>query len=112
MVTTIHNMTSHMGRIGCSADNGYGTPMQSSRTIQVERRPRIIEPEVTGMMLIEGQDFKYSCIVDAYPKPDLNVGRRIGGDLFDLDVQDRSTVNDLDQDILQVSNIIQGPVLV
>ncbi len=31
LVTTIYNVTKDMAQISCYADNGYGTPMQTSR---------------------------------------------------------------------------------
>lgn len=35
MVTVINNVTRDMNHISCYADNGYGTPMQSFRTITI-----------------------------------------------------------------------------
>lgn len=35
MVTVINNVTRDMNHISCYADNGYGTPMQASRTITI-----------------------------------------------------------------------------
>lgn len=37
MVTVIQNVTRDMREISCYADNGYGTPMQASRTITISR---------------------------------------------------------------------------
>jgi len=38
MVTVIHNVTRDMDQIACYADNGYGTPMQSTRRITISRK--------------------------------------------------------------------------
>lgn len=38
MVTVIHNVTRDMDQISCYADNGYGTPMQASRKINISRK--------------------------------------------------------------------------
>lgn len=35
MVTVIHNVTTDMDQVSCYADNGYGTPMQASRRINI-----------------------------------------------------------------------------
>lgn len=40
MVTVIHNVTRDMDQISCYADNGYGTPMQASRKINISREFR------------------------------------------------------------------------
>lgn len=37
MVTVVQNVTRDMREISCYADNGYGTPMQASRTITISR---------------------------------------------------------------------------
>ena len=41
MVTTIYNITRDMQSISCYVDNGFGTPMQASRSIKIERKPSI-----------------------------------------------------------------------
>ena len=38
MVTVISNVTRDMTEISCYADNGYGTPMQSSVAITITRK--------------------------------------------------------------------------
>lgn len=44
LVTTIFNITKDMSQISCYAENGYGTPMQTSRTIDIEHKPYVKGP--------------------------------------------------------------------
>lgn len=36
MVTNIYNITRDMNHISCYADNGYGTPMESRRVVDIK----------------------------------------------------------------------------
>ncbi|XP_050727678.1 Ig-like and fibronectin type-III domain-containing protein 1 isoform X2 [Eriocheir sinensis] len=67
MVTVIQNVTRDMREISCYADNGYGTPMQASRTITISRRPKIRAREVVRVP--EGATVTLECAVDAWPEP-------------------------------------------
>jgi hypothetical protein len=80
MITTIHNVTRHMRRIGCHADNGYGTPMHSTRSLNIDRRPRILEPKLGRFSVFSGQNFSVACVLDAHPSPLFSIGR-VDGDL-------------------------------
>jgi hypothetical protein len=74
MVTTIHNVTRDMQTIGCYVDNGFGTPMQSSRQIEIERAPRIRTPESKSIVQPVGTDIRLECEVDAWPAPNMKIG--------------------------------------
>ncbi|MPC35669.1 Myomesin-1 [Portunus trituberculatus] len=89
MVTVVQNVTRDMREISCYADNGYGTPMQASRTITISReyctavwasrhtlvpatwncRPRIKARE--RVPVPEGTSATLECGVDAWPEPSL-----------------------------------------
>ncbi|KAK7081529.1 hypothetical protein SK128_028299, partial [Halocaridina rubra] len=69
MVTVVPNVTRDMTDISCYADNGYGTPMQASKTIRVSRRPRITAQEVVHVYA--GETATLECIVNAWPEPSL-----------------------------------------
>lgn len=69
MVTVVHNITRDMRDISCYADNGYGTPMQASRTITISRRPHINAQDV--VQVVEGRSATLECKVDAWPEPSL-----------------------------------------
>ena len=58
MVTVVQNVTRDMREISCYADNGYGTPMQASRTITISRE--YWEPQASMGLLprsIKSSDF-------------------------------------------------------
>ncbi|XKL66935.1 hypothetical protein PGB90_010355 [Kerria lacca] len=67
MVTVINNVTRDMNHISCYADNGYGTPMQSFRTITINYTPKLMPSGITMATL--GDTVVLQCIVDAYPAP-------------------------------------------
>ena len=76
MVTAIHNITRDMKMISCYADNGFGTPMRASRTIRIERSPRIkIYPESKTVLQPTGSNVRIECEVDAWPAPTIGMGR-------------------------------------
>ena len=76
MVTAIHNITRDMDMISCYADNGFGTPMRASRTIKIERSPRIkIYPESKTVLQPTGSNVRIECEVDAWPAPQITIGR-------------------------------------
>lgn len=94
MVTTIHNITKYHSQIACHADNGFGVPMQSSRTIQVERRPRIIKPKLATVAMMTGQNFQLDCTIDGYPIPTMGMGK-----LGENQLRDGAIIKDLKSDI-------------
>eukprot|EP00102_Acyrthosiphon_pisum_P023276 XP_016660486.1 PREDICTED: Ig-like and fibronectin type-III domain-containing protein 2 [Acyrthosiphon pisum] len=67
MVTVIHNVTRDMDEISCYADNGYGTPMQSSRKISISYVPKLVASKITMANL--GDTVTLECMVDAHPEP-------------------------------------------
>ncbi|XP_012543960.1 Ig-like and fibronectin type-III domain-containing protein 1 isoform X2 [Bombyx mori] len=67
MVTVIHNVTRDMDQISCYADNGYGTPMQASRKINISHVPSIQASGIT--MAAAGDSVILECRVEALPKP-------------------------------------------
>ncbi|XP_026741674.1 Ig-like and fibronectin type-III domain-containing protein 2 isoform X2 [Trichoplusia ni] len=67
MVTVIHNVTRDMDQISCYADNGYGTPMQASRKINISHTPTIQASGIT--MAAAGDAVILECRVEALPKP-------------------------------------------
>lgn len=67
MVTVIHNVTRDMDQISCYADNGYGTPMQASRKINISHVPTIQASGIT--MAAHGDSVTLECRVEALPKP-------------------------------------------
>lgn len=69
MVTVVPNVTRDMTDISCYADNGYGAPMQASKTIRISRRPRITAQEV--IHATEGGPATMECYVNAWPEPSL-----------------------------------------
>jgi len=44
LVTTLNNITKDMSQISCYAENGYGTPMQTSRNVEIEHKPYVKGP--------------------------------------------------------------------
>ncbi|XP_043210323.1 Ig-like and fibronectin type-III domain-containing protein 1, partial [Amphibalanus amphitrite] len=69
LVTTIRNVTRDMSQVTCYADNGYGTPMQSTRHIIISRRPMIrSRPTYVAK---EGSSVTLRCKVDASPEPQM-----------------------------------------
>ncbi|XP_050529397.1 Ig-like and fibronectin type-III domain-containing protein 1 isoform X2 [Daktulosphaira vitifoliae] len=81
MVTVIHNVTRDMDEISCYADNGYGTPMQSSRKINISYIPKLVASKITMASL--GDTVTLECMVDAHPEPKM---------LFWRDAQGRKPV--------------------
>ena len=77
MVTTVHNITRDMQTISCYVDNGYGTPMQSSRTIVMEREPRIAKKALKAKSILGyiGSNIKIECEIDALPAPSMSLGK-------------------------------------
>lgn len=69
MVTVVHNVTRDMTEISCYADNGYGTPMQTSRTITISRRPQVTAQAT--VQVVAGRSVTLECTVDAWPVPSL-----------------------------------------
>ncbi|KAL0821463.1 hypothetical protein ABMA28_004934 [Loxostege sticticalis] len=67
MVTVIHNVTRDMDEIACYADNGYGTPMQAARKINISHVPTIQASGIT--MAAAGDSVILECRVEALPKP-------------------------------------------
>ena len=63
-----------LDRIACHADNGYGTPMQSMRTIDIIRKPEVSVPP-RKVPAIEGEQLSFSCEIDGFPTPTIAVGR-------------------------------------
>ncbi|XP_037084356.1 Ig-like and fibronectin type-III domain-containing protein 1 [Pollicipes pollicipes] len=69
LVTSIRNVSRDMTQVTCYADNGYGTPMQSTRHIVISRRPIVTSrPEFTAP---EGSSVTLRCRVDASPEPQM-----------------------------------------
>ncbi|XP_064105777.1 Ig-like and fibronectin type-III domain-containing protein 1 isoform X2 [Macrobrachium nipponense] len=69
MVTVVPNVTRNMTDISCYADNGYGTPMQASKTIRISRRPIIASDPV--VRVTQEDSVTIECKVDAWPEPSL-----------------------------------------
>lgn len=67
-----------LDQIACHADNGYGTPMQSMRTIDIIRKPEVEVP-ARKVSAIEGEQLKFSCQIDGFPTPTIAVGRNGAG---------------------------------
>ncbi|XP_049875990.1 Ig-like and fibronectin type-III domain-containing protein 1 isoform X2 [Pectinophora gossypiella] len=77
MVTVIHNVTRDMDQISCYADNGYGTPMQASRKINISHVPTIQASGIT--MAAAGDSVILECRVEALPKPTIAFWRDPSG---------------------------------
>ncbi|XP_013140886.1 PREDICTED: Ig-like and fibronectin type-III domain-containing protein C25G4.10 isoform X1 [Papilio polytes] len=77
MVTVIHNVTRDMDQISCYADNGYGTPMQASRKINISHVPTIQASGIT--MAAAGDSVILECRVEALPKPTIAFWRDPNG---------------------------------
>ncbi|KAJ0174849.1 hypothetical protein K1T71_009957 [Dendrolimus kikuchii] len=77
MVTVIHNVTRDMDQISCYADNGYGTPMQASRKINISHVPAIQASGIT--MAAAGDSVILECRVEALPKPNIAFWRDPNG---------------------------------
>lgn len=77
MVTVIHNVTRDMDQISCYADNGYGTPMQASRKINISHIPTIQASGIT--MAAAGDSVILECRVEALPKPTIAFWREPNG---------------------------------
>lgn len=77
MVTVIHNVTRDMDQISCYADNGYGTPMQASRKINISHVPIIQASGIT--MAAAGDAVILECRVEALPKPTIAFWRDPNG---------------------------------
>ncbi|XP_072944512.1 Ig-like and fibronectin type-III domain-containing protein 2 [Epargyreus clarus] len=77
MVTVIHNVTRDMDQISCYADNGYGTPMQASRKINISHVPAIQASGIT--MAAAGDSVILECRVEALPKPTIAFWRDPNG---------------------------------
>ncbi|TRY80837.1 hypothetical protein TCAL_04329 [Tigriopus californicus] len=75
MVTTIHNISRHMDRIACHADNGFGTPMLSSRQILIERGPNFLTTPPHKITAKEGQPLVLDFHMDASPFPEIRIGK-------------------------------------
>ena len=79
MVTTIYNITRDMQSISCYVDNGFGTPMQASRNVKIERGPRIkVYPESKSIVKHIDQSVRIECEVDAWPAPSIQIKRKKG----------------------------------
>lgn len=63
----VENITREMDLVSCYADNGYGTPMQAARRIQVSHKPSVSGPDVTYTSL--GDTTVIECTVSAHPDP-------------------------------------------
>ena len=62
MVTAIHNITRDMQTISCYVDNAFGTPMRASRTIKIERKPRLkVFPERKMVFASIGAEVRIEC---------------------------------------------------
>lgn len=77
MVTVVHNVTRDMDLISCYADNGYGTPMQASRKINISHIPAIQASGIT--MAAAGDSVILECRVEALPKPTIAFWRDANG---------------------------------
>ncbi|XP_046969114.1 Ig-like and fibronectin type-III domain-containing protein 2 isoform X1 [Vanessa cardui] len=77
MVTVVHNVTRDMDLISCYADNGYGTPMQASRKINISHIPTIQASGIT--MAAAGDSVILECRVEALPKPTIAFWRDPNG---------------------------------
>ena len=62
MVTAIHNITRDMQTISCYVDNAFGTPMRATRTIKIERVPRVILHPKSGRIISSvGANIRIEC---------------------------------------------------
>ena len=79
MVTTIYNITRDMQSISCYVDNGFGTPMQASRSIKIERKPKMkIYPLNKSIVRPLDTTIRIDCEVDAWPAPSIKIIRNKG----------------------------------
>jgi hypothetical protein len=97
MVTAIHNVSRQMDRIACHADNGYGTPMQAQRRVNIERSPKITIGNVeAASRAYEGADLVMFCKVDAFPVPTVTMGKNgqglVKSDRVDIDMNQTEQV--------------------
>ncbi|XP_039756067.1 Ig-like and fibronectin type-III domain-containing protein 1 isoform X2 [Pararge aegeria] len=83
MVTVVHNVTRDMDLISCYADNGYGTPMQASRKINISHVPTIQASGIT--MAAAGDSVILECRVEALPKPTVAFWRDPNGRISVID---------------------------
>ncbi|XP_021960351.1 Ig-like and fibronectin type-III domain-containing protein 1 [Folsomia candida] len=67
LTQVVENITRDMDIVSCYADNGYGTPMQAARRIQVAHLPSISGSDVTYASL--GDSASIECSVVAFPEP-------------------------------------------
>ena len=67
MVTAIHNITRDMQTISCYVDNAFGTPMRATRTIKIERGPRIkVYPARKAIFAPVGGQIRIECEAGEY----------------------------------------------
>lgn len=62
-------------RIACHADNGFGTPMLSSRQILIERGPNFVTTPPHRIQAKEGQPLVLDFHMDASPFPEIRIGK-------------------------------------
>ncbi|ODM96583.1 Ig-like and fibronectin type-III domain-containing protein C25G4.10 [Orchesella cincta] len=67
LTQVVENITREMDIVSCYADNGYGTPMQSARRIQISHAPSVTGSEIN--FATEGEAASIECIVTAHPEP-------------------------------------------
>ncbi|XP_037079709.1 Ig-like and fibronectin type-III domain-containing protein 1 isoform X2 [Pollicipes pollicipes] len=70
LVTSLTNVTRQMSHVTCYADNGYGTPIQTTRYIIISRPP-IVTAERPDYNRSLGSSVTLRCRVDASPEPTL-----------------------------------------
>ncbi|XP_045774641.1 Ig-like and fibronectin type-III domain-containing protein 2 isoform X1 [Maniola jurtina] len=83
MVTVVHNVTRDMDLVSCYADNGYGTPMQATRKINISHIPTIQASGIT--MAAAGDSVILECRVEALPKPTVAFWRDPNGRISVID---------------------------
>eukprot|EP00095_Tigriopus_kingsejongensis_P012676 maker-scaffold22_size673200-snap-gene-3.19 protein:Tk12676 transcript:maker-scaffold22_size673200-snap-gene-3.19-mRNA-1 annotation:"ig-like and fibronectin type-iii domain-containing protein" len=75
MATTVHNISRHMDRVACHADNGFGSPMLSSRQIAIGRQPSFTSHPPGSIQAKEGQPLLLEFHLDASPHAQIRIGR-------------------------------------
>ena len=106
MVTTIHNVTRDMADISCYVDNGFGTPMRASRSIKIDRVPRVrIYKDSKVILQPTGGEIRLDCEADAWPAPKIKIGK--DGQTFGLDSHAEISTRTVGNGIYKASLVIR-----
>uniref|UniRef100_A0A0K8SXU6 Ig-like and fibronectin type-III domain-containing protein C25G4.10 n=1 Tax=Lygus hesperus TaxID=30085 RepID=A0A0K8SXU6_LYGHE len=69
MVTVIYNVSRDMNHISCYADNGYGTPMEARKRVDIKYKPHLTANGIS--MAAHGDTITLECLVEANPEPQM-----------------------------------------